>query len=122
MIGWGQIGYGAALSAVVAAGLIAAVVGERRPALIASGAVAAAAGPVAWIAILRAAHGDQFFIDAPVAVFPVSWQDTGSGVFALATAALVYGFGPLAAEPARHTAVRALLVGLAALLVDVYLY
>ncbi|WP_265737750.1 hypothetical protein [Actinacidiphila oryziradicis] len=43
-------------------------------------------------------------------------------MFALATAALVYGFGPLAAEPARHTAARALLVGLAALLVDVYLY
>jgi hypothetical protein len=122
MIGWGQIGYGAALSAVVAAGLLAAVVRERRPVVIVTGALAAAAGPVAWNAILRAAHGDQFFTDAPVAVFPVSWQDTGSGVFALAAAALVYGLGPLAMKPARRTAARALLVGLAALLVDVYLY
>ncbi|MFF4605730.1 hypothetical protein ACFY12_23685 [Streptomyces sp. NPDC001339] len=31
----------------------------------------------------RATHGTQFFTDAPVAVFPISWQDTGSGVFAV---------------------------------------
>jgi hypothetical protein len=24
---------------------------------------------------------DQFFHDAPIPVFPISWQDTGSGVF-----------------------------------------
>jgi hypothetical protein len=43
-------------------------------------------------------------------------------MFALAAAALAYGLGPLAIEPAGRTAARALLVGLAALLVDVYLY
>ncbi|MFF1899088.1 hypothetical protein [Streptomyces sp. NPDC058206] len=42
---------------------------------------------MAWNAILRAAHGEQFFTYAPVIVFPVSWQDTGSGVFTLAAAA-----------------------------------
>ena len=122
MIGWGQIAYGAALSAVAAAALLAAVTRGRAMAVIATGALAAAAGPIAWNAILHAAHGEQFFTDAPVAVFPVSWQDTGSGVFALAVAAIAYGFGPLAAIPARRSATYGLLAGLAALLVDVYLY
>jgi hypothetical protein len=122
MIDWGEIGYGAALSAIAAAVLLAGATRGRRPAVIVTGALAAAAGPVAWNAILRAAHGDQFFTDAPLTVFPVSWQDTGSGVFALAVAALLYGLGPLRAEPARRTVVYALLAGLAAFLVDIYLY
>jgi hypothetical protein len=122
MIDWGQIGYGALLSAIAALLLLGIATRGRRPAVIATGAVAAAAGPLAWNGILRAAHGDQFFTDAPLDVFPVSWQDTGSGVFALAVAMLLYGLGPLRAEPSSRTTGYALLVGLAALLVDVYLY
>jgi hypothetical protein len=86
------------------------------------GAAAAAAGPIAWNAILRATHADQFFTDAPIPVFPISWQDTGSGVFALATAAILLGLGPLSTQPSRRTVSSALVVGLAALLVDIYLY
>ncbi|MFF4759380.1 hypothetical protein [Streptomyces sp. NPDC001292] len=121
MIGWGQIVYGAVLSAVVAAVLIAITRGRSR-AVVATGALAAAVGPLAWNAILRAAHGDQFFTDAPVIFFPVSWQDTGSGVFTLAAASLGYGLGPLAAQPTRTSIRYALLAAVAALLVDVYLY
>ncbi|MFF5019909.1 hypothetical protein [Streptomyces sp. NPDC001165] len=55
-------------------------------------------------------------------VFPVSWQDTGSGVFALAAASLGYGLGPLAAQPSRTSIRYALLAAVAALLVDIYLY
>ena len=62
------------------------------------GAVAAATGPFAWNAILRHTGGD-FFVDAPLVVFPISLQDTGSGVFALALSALLLGFGPLRAAP-----------------------
>lgn len=122
MISWGQILYGAVLSAVVAALLLTAVIRPRRPAAIATGAVTAALGPVAWNAILRAAHGDQFFTDAPVAVFPVSWQDTGSGVFTLAAASLALGLSPLRSEAASRTVRLALLAALAAWLVDIYLY
>jgi hypothetical protein len=43
-------------------------------------------------------------------------------VFTLAVAALLYGFGPLSAEPARRTTLNATLAALAALAVDVYLY
>jgi hypothetical protein len=64
----------------------------------------------------------EFFVDAPIPVFPISWQDTGSGVFGLAVAALLLGFGPLAGARGRRVGLAALLAGLAALLVDVYLY
>ena len=121
MIGWGQIGYGAALSAAIAAAFTALPRGRTR-AVVVTGALAAAVGPLAWNAILRAAHGDQFLTDAPVAVFPVSWQDTGSGVFTLAAASLGYGLGPLATQPTRVSIRYALLAALAALLVDIYLY
>jgi hypothetical protein len=61
-------------------------------------------------------------VDAPVAVMPASWQDTGSGVFAVAVATVVFGFGPVRDEPGRRVALLALLCGLGGFLVDVYLY
>jgi hypothetical protein len=77
---------------------------------------------VGWNAILHATHADQFFHDAPIPVFPISWQDTGSGVFTIAVAAILLGFGPVRTQPARRLAQLALLAGLGALLVDIYLY
>jgi hypothetical protein len=121
MIEWWQILYGAALSALAAALLLAVAVRGRRPDVIALGALAALAGPIAWNAMLRAAHGNQFFTDLPFTLFPISWQDTGSGVFTLAAAALSYGL-LAGAEPVRRAAGYGLLAALAALLVDIYLY
>lgn len=122
MIGWGSIAYGAALSALLAAVVVAGLMRERRPAVLISAAAAAAAGPLAWNAILHDVGGDRFFHDAPVVVFPVSYQDTSSGVFATAAAALILGFGAMRASSARQLALAALLCGVAALVVDVYLY
>jgi hypothetical protein len=122
MLPWGVIAYGAALSAVLAVVLVAVIGRQRSPGVLVTVAVGAFAGPVAWNAILRATAATQFFRDAPIPVFPVSWQDTGSGVFALATLAVLLGLGPLRTEPGRRVALAALLGGLGALLVDVYLY
>jgi len=58
--------------------------------------VAAAAAPLAWDVILRHTGG-RFFVDAPGVIFPISLEDTGSGVFATALSALLLGFGPLRA-------------------------
>ena len=122
MLSWTRIAYGAALSAALAALLVGALLTPRRAALIATAALAGAAGPVAWNAILRAVHAPNFFTDAPIAMFPVSWQDTGSGVFALAISSLALGLGPLAEGRGRRLAIAAVLVGLAAFVVDIYLY
>ncbi len=122
MIGWTSIVYGAALSALAAAAALRLGLRERRISAIVSAAVAAAAGPTAWNAILHHLGGRRFFVDAPITVFPVSWQDTGSGVFATAAASLILGFGALHAATGRALARAALTCGIAALLVDIYLY
>lgn len=122
MISWTVIGYGAALSALLAGLLVALAARGQRIAAGMGAAVGAAVGPIAWNAMLRATHADSFFTDAPILVMPASWQDTGSGVFAIAATALVLGLGPLGDLPARRTVSLSLLAGLAAFLVDVYLY
>jgi hypothetical protein len=122
VIGWGSIVYGAGLSALAAAVGIRLLLRERRPAVLLSAAAAAAVGALAWNAILHRLEADEFFVDAPIAVFPVSWQDTGSAVFAAAAASVALGFGALRASTAFVLAQTALVCGLAALLVDVYLY
>jgi hypothetical protein len=122
MLSWGTILYGAALSGLLAAVLVAVTIRPRRPSVVATAAVSALLAPVAWNAILRATHARQFFTDAPIAVMPASWQDVGSGVFTIAATALALGLGPLAGAPARRAAIAAVLTGAAAFLVDVYLY
>ncbi|WP_028921381.1 hypothetical protein [Pseudonocardia acaciae] len=122
MISWPTIGYGAALSAIVAALALALTSRNHRVPVTAAGALAAATGPLAWNAILRATHASTFFTDAPIPVFPISWQDTGSGIFALASAFLLLCLGPLRTDPAHRVIAPAALTALAALLVDIYLY
>jgi len=122
MLSWPSILYGAALSAVAAGAALTALARPRQPAVILTGALAAAVGPLGWNAILRATHASQFFTDAPLRLLPASWQDTGSGVFALAATAVLLGLGPLGTAPTRRTIGLATLCGLAAFLVDVYLY
>lgn len=122
MITWTVLTYGAALTAI-AVGLLVWFVGkERRPSIVALIVVTAVGAVVGWNAILQVTSADQFFTDLPGKVFPISWQDFGSGVFALAAVALMLGFGPRRDEPARKVITLAALAGLGALLVDMYLY
>lgn len=82
-----------------------------------AGISCAFAVPIAWYAVLRATHADRFFTDLPARAFPISWQDTGSGVFTLALATVILAaVTPLL--PARRLAV----VGGVAALADIYLY
>jgi hypothetical protein len=122
MLSWGVILYGAALSVIAAIALVVLLGRERRPAILVTIAAGTLAGPIAWNAILRTTDGRRFFTDAPIPLFPISWQDTGSGVFTLAVLTLALGFGPLRAAPGQRLATLAGLAALAALLVDIYLY
>jgi len=121
MPSWGAVIWGIVASAVLAVAAVALLQRDRRPGVLVTVAAAAALGPLAWDLILRHTGGD-FFVDAPGVVFPVSFEDTGSGVFATAFGVLLLGFGPLRAARGRGVAVTSLVCGLAALLVDVYLY
>jgi hypothetical protein len=121
MLAWSVIIYGAALSALLAA-LLGLLARERRPVVLLAMALGAAVGPIAWNSILRATAANQFFVDAPIPVFPVSWQDTGSGVFALAALGLILGLSAPPDTSPRRVAALAVLGAVSALLVDVYLY
>jgi hypothetical protein len=120
-IGWWTIAYGAVLSAVAAA-LLVFLGRERRAGPILTAAVAGALGPLLWNAILHKVGGSEFFVDAPVTVMPASWQDAGSGVFTVAVATMLFGFGSGRRASGRRLATLALLCGIGAFLVDVYLY
>ena len=121
MPSWGAVAFGVAASAVVAVAAVRVLLRERRLDVIVVAGIAAALAPLLWDLILRHTGG-RFFTDAPGFVFPVSYEDTGSGVFATALAALLLGFGPSRAATGRKVALMASVCGLAALLVDVYLY
>jgi hypothetical protein len=122
MLSWYAITYGAVLSGALAGVVAALITRTRRLAVALTVAGCGIIAPFAWNSVLRATHAREFFTDAPIAVLPASWQDTGSGVFTVALTALALGLGPLAARPARRTATLAVVAGLIAFAVDVYLY
>ena len=78
--------------------------------------------PTAGNAIPRATQADQFFVDTPIPAFPISWQHTGSSVFALAALALILPTVLPPTSSPRRVAALALLGTLSALIVDIYLY
>ncbi len=118
-----QMLYGAVLSALAAAGLVAAVGRSRRPALLLATALAAFVMPLVWNLILRTTDATALFShDLPFKPFPISWQDTGSGVFTLAGAGLVIALGPGRNDTRARVAQQAFLTAAAALLIDIYTY
>jgi len=125
MIDWGQILYGAALSTVITAVVLAAgaVIARRlrTPLLLGVALASTFLGPLTWNAILHRAGGTGFFVDIPFKPFPVSWQDTGSGVFTLAIASTLLT-ATHRHEPAGRIISIAGAVAVIAFLVDIYLY
>jgi len=120
VISWGTILYGSGLTLVLVA-VVLRFVANARSATVLAGALGAALSAIAWNAILHHTGGD-FFVDAPVVVFPVSWQDTGTGVFALAGVSLALGLGPERGSPTGTSTRLALLAAATAFAVDIYLY
>jgi len=120
MIDWGRILYGAALSTIIAtAVLIARRI--RAPLTLGVALVSTFLGPLTWNSILHRTGGEKFFVDIPFKPFPVSWQDTGSGVFTLAIASLLLSLLHHR-EPAGRVLSIAATVAAVAFLVDIYLY
>jgi hypothetical protein len=117
-----HIGYGLALTALFEVLLTAAAPRWRRPALIATTTVVTVLAVLGWQVVLRATHAAQFFTDLPFRPFPISWQDTGSGVTTLAFTGLALAYGPMRQYAAPAAANLALAAGAVALLVDIYLY
>ncbi len=123
MIDWAHIFYGATLTTIIAAFVFLFVRRQRAAKVLVPAIASAFLGPVAWNAILHRAATEQdgFFVDIPFKPFPVSWQDTGSGVFTLAVASLLLGL-VLRSEPVGRVLSLAASAAVVAFLVDIYLY
>ncbi|HEY4993454.1 MAG TPA: hypothetical protein VII33_15365 [Nakamurella sp.] len=81
----GSMLFGAALSVLAAVLLVAFGGRDRRPKVLITVGAAALLMPICWNLILRwTGATDAFSHDLPFRPFPVSWQDTGAGVFTLA--------------------------------------
>ncbi|KRE68492.1 hypothetical protein ASG92_01050 [Arthrobacter sp. Soil736] len=117
-----QMLLGAVLSAL-AAGVVAGFLRVRRIGVLLSVAGAALVMPLCWNSILNWTGATGLFShDLPFALFPVSWQDTGSGVFTLAGAGMVLMLGSGRNDSPRRLAALAGAAAAAALVVDVYFY
>jgi hypothetical protein len=114
---------GALLSAFAAVALLVLLRRERRLGVLATVAGAALVMPVIWNSILNWTEAIGLFShDLPFALFPVSWQDTGTAVFTLAGAAIALMLGPCRSDVPRSIAATAAATAAAALIIDVYLY
>jgi len=118
VIDWPTIFGGAPMSAV-AAGVVLVALGCRAPAELVPGVTSSFVAPVAWNAILHRTGGRG--LDIPFKAFPVSWQDTGSGVFTLALTSTSIGLSAARAG-ARRVVALSLACAAAAFVVDIYLY
>ncbi len=72
MISWAAILYGPALSDILATVAVAVLIGHRHRAVLAAVFLGASGGPITWNTILRTTGAHQFFVDAPILVFPIS--------------------------------------------------
>jgi hypothetical protein len=115
--------YGAALSVVAAVALVVFVGRERSARTLITVAFAAFLMPLIWNVILRRTGATSAFShDLPFKPFPVSWQDTGSGVFTLSGVSLALILTVLAKKPAARAGRIALLAAAGAFLIDIYAY
>jgi len=119
---YAQMLSGAALSAALAAVLVAFPAGDRRPAIVLASALAALSMPLANLILRTTGATGSFSHDLPCKPFPISWQDTGSGVFTLAGAPLVLALGPGRDGTPGRVAALSVLTAVAALLLDTYTY
>jgi hypothetical protein len=121
-LSWSSILYSAALSAVVAGAALTALARPRQPAVILTGALATAAGPLVWNATLRATHASQSLPTPAAPAARAAGKTPARACSPLAVTAVLLGFGLLAFASARRTIPLAVLCGVAAFLVDIYLY
>jgi hypothetical protein len=93
---------------------------ERSARTLALTALAVFTGSFLWNFMLNVRHAGVIDGDIPFALFPISWQDVGTGVFSFAAVALLLMATTHRGEPGRHTLKVAGIASLAALVIDIY--
>ncbi len=120
MFSTGEIVVSAFVSGAIAAALLALWPWGRARGRCVLAGVATVAGFMAWNFTLDHTNATGFDVDAPVV--RVSWQDAGTGILCFAAAALVLGLFTERREPAVRVVGASAIVGLVALVYDVFLF
>jgi hypothetical protein len=110
------------VSAVIAGALAAAALAAwpwaRLRGRFVVGGLAALVGWVAWHLLLNVTRASGFDVDAPI--IRLSWEDVGSGVVALFITAVLLGLVTERREQASRVVGAASIVGLVAMIFDVF--
>ena len=118
---WSHI-VGGSIAGVIVGLVVLFAIGERQPRTLAVTAVGVMAGTWLWNAMLNIRHAAVIDGDIPFTPFPISWQDTGTGVFVFAFAAVLLLATVMRAEPGIRTLKVAGIAAAAACVVDIYFW
>ncbi len=120
MLGWGTVASGALISALLAMAGVFVFGNERRGRVALTAGLVTGLAVAGWDSVLEVTHAREMFAEATLSAFPISWQDGGAGVAALAATMVVLGCGLRRSAKAVHLVLLGLLCGVAALLTGVY--
>ncbi|MBI4883674.1 MAG: hypothetical protein HY826_06420 [Actinobacteria bacterium] len=116
---WSYVVFGSLIGPAVGVAALW-LLGERRVRSLSVAGVGVCAGTWLWNSMLNIRHAGVIDGDVPFKPFPISWQDTGTGVFAFAFAACALLATTERDEPGRRTLRIAGIAALAAFVMDVY--
>ena len=116
---WSHILFGSLIGPAI--GVVALMLlSERQPRTLLTVAAGVCCGTWIWNTMLNVRQAGVIDVDIPFKPFPISWQDTGTGVFAFAAATLLLVATVHRNEPGRRTLKIAGIAALAALIMDIY--
>ena len=116
---WSHVLFGSLVGPIVGIAALWALRERHRPTLAVS-AVAVFAGTWLWNAMLNVRHATMIDGDIPFKPFPISWQDTGTGIFAFAFATAALLATVHRQEPGHRSLKIAGIAAAAALVMDIY--
>ena len=119
VLSWSHILYGSLVGPALGIGMLW-LLRERDVRTLALVAVSACAGTWLWNGMLNVRHAGVIDGDIPFGPFPISWQDTGTTIFAFATIALTLLASAHRNQPGHRTLKVAGIASIAVLLLDVY--
>ena len=122
MVSWGQITYGTLLTGLLAGFGVFVFGGHRRARTALLAGLVTAGAACGWNVLAKLSGAGDRFGDLAQPWFPASWKAATSGIYALAAATVVLGATLRRTTKAWQLLLPAVICGLAAFLIDVYLY
>ena len=116
---WTHVLYGSLIGPLVGVAVLW-LFRERNVVALSITAVGVCGGTWLWNAMLNVRHANVIDGDIPFRPFPISWQDTGTAVFAFAATALLLLITIHQHQPGYRTLKLAGIASLAALVMDIY--